>query len=262
MIDYIQIASLSIIQGITEFLPISSQAHTILFTKIMGWEDQTLFLDICMHFGSLLAVILFLMINFKSRLKNEFSITKAPSSIYKIAIATIPAIFFGGLFYNEISTNMRTVEVIAITTILFAIVIIILEYLVKKDRDITSVNYSDAIIIGLFQSLALIPGTSRAAVTIMAALILGFNKTTSVLISFILSVPVIFCAITYQTFKLDYSNIESDQIFIVFIAIILSLITSYIVMSFFLRFINSIGLLPFMIYRIFLGGALLIIFIL
>ncbi|MBH32089.1 MAG: undecaprenyl-diphosphatase [Gammaproteobacteria bacterium] len=261
MIDYIQIASLSIIQGITEFLPISSTAHSILFSKFMDWEDQTLFLDICMHLGSLLAVILFLMINFKSSLKNEFSITKNSSSIHKIVIATIPLIFFGGFFYNEISTHMRTFEVITITTILFAIIIIALEYIVKKNREITSVSYSDAIVIGLFQSLALIPGTSRAAVTIMAALILGFNKTTSVLISFILSVPAIFCAITYQTFRLDYSNIKNDQIFIIFIAIVLSFITSYIVINFFLKFINIIGLLPFMIYRIFLG-TLLIIFIL
>ena len=258
MNELIHIIILSFIQGVTEFLPISSSAHLILVPAILGWEQQGILLDVSMHFGSLLAISLYYFKNVK-----EFSniqTSKNYISIKKLFIGSLPVLCCGYFFYDFISNNLRSVEIIGIFTILVALLILSVEFFRKKFKDIKAISNYDMLIIGLFQALALIPGTSRSAIIIFAALLIGYNKKSSIIIALMLSFPVILVAMIYEVFTLDYYLINYEVVMQIITAVSIAFIVSYFVIKNFISYINIIGFYPFMIYRIILGITLLAFF--
>ena len=258
MSELFQIIFLSIIQGLTEFLPISSSAHLIFIPTLLGWKDQGIFLDVSMHFGSLLAIIYYYMTN-STLFKNSDSL-KPSISIEKIVIGSFPVLFFGFIFHDYISENLRSIEIIGITTILVAVFLLATEYLKKNTKKISDINNIDILIIGLLQSIALIPGTSRSAIIIFGALLLGYTKKDSILIALILSFPVILFAMVYEVYQVEFIQTNVIVLLNSSLAIAVSFFVSLNVIKYFIIYINDIGFYPFMIYRIILGICLLVFF--
>lgn len=263
--DIIQVVFLSIVQGLTEFLPISSSAHLILVPKILGWEDQGLAFDVAVHVGTLLAVLLYFKSDIITILQDFWHSLKVKKSVgqsnlvWLVAFATVPA-GLAGLFFNDmIELYLRSPFVIAFTTIFFGLL------LWKADfshgvKPIDKIGIKEAVLIGLAQALALIPGTSRSGITITAALFLGFDRTTAAKFSFLLSIPIIILAGGLKILELIQSSITVDWAALV-LGVVLSAISAYSCIFLFLKFIEKSGMLPFVIYRLLLGIFLLIIFI-
>ena len=243
--DLLEIFLLSIIQGVSEFLPISSAAHLIIASNIYKFTNQSLLIDISLHLGSLLAILFY----FK---EDIFDLNKNKNLFYKIAIGTIPLILFGYLLYStDIIHQLRNIKVIAWATLFFGILLYIADknkFLKKIDTDF---NMKSVLIIGFFQVLALIPGVSRAGITITAGRILGFDRTDSTKISFYLSIPALLGASTLGIKDLFKENIDFNLL--VLIGVFLSFLFSLITIKIFFKFIKNFSLNVFVIYRIFLA---------
>ena len=249
--DLFEILLLSLIQGVSEFLPISSAAHLILASNIYEFKNQSLLIDISLHLGSLLA-ILFYFRNEIFNLKNNLNL------FYKIIVATLPLIITGYLLYStEIIYEFRNIKVIVWTTFAGAILLHIADRRKIFNNLENSFNFKSALIIGLFQIIALIPGTSRAGITITAGRILGFDRTDSTKISFYLSIPALAGASAIGIKDLLKENIEFN--FIVLAGIFLSFIFSLITIKYFLKFIKKFSFKIFVFYRIILSLILLFI---
>ena len=249
--DLFEILLLSLIQGVSEFLPISSAAHLILASNIYEFKNQSLLIDISLHLGSLLA-ILFYFRNEIFNLKNNLNL------FYKIIVATLPLIIIGYFLYSTgIIYEFRNIKVIVWTTFAGAILLHIADRRKIFNNLKNSFNFKSALIIGLFQIIALIPGTSRAGITITAGRILGFDRTDSTKISFYLSIPALAGASTIGIKDLLKENIEFN--FIVLVGIFLSFIFSLITIKYFLKFIKKFSFKIFVFYRIILSLILLYI---
>jgi len=248
---FFEILLLSLIQGVSEFLPISSAAHLILASNIYEFKNQSLLIDISLHLGSLLA-ILFYFRNEIFNLKNNLNL------FYKIIIATIPLVIIGYFLYSTgIIYEFRNIKVIVWTTFGGAILLHIADRRKIFNNLENSFNFKSALIIGLFQIIALIPGTSRAGITITAGRILGFDRTDSTKISFYLSIPALAGASAIGIKDLLKENIEFN--FIVLVGIFLSFIFSLITIKYFLKFIKKFSFKIFVFYRIILSLILLYI---
>ena len=243
--DFIEIFLLSIIQGVSEFLPISSAAHLVLASNIYEFKNQSLLIDISLHLGSLLAILFY----FKDDI---FNFTKNKNLFYKIIIGSLPLIIIGYLLYAlNIIDYFRNIKVIAWATLFFGILLYIADknkFLKKIDKDF---NIKSVLIIGFFQILALIPGVSRAGITITAGRILGFDRTESTKISFYLSIPALAGASALGI--KDFFNKSIDFNALVLLGIFLSFIFSLLTIKIFLRFIKNFSLNVFVIYRLFLA---------
>jgi len=243
--DLLEIFLLSIIQGVSEFLPVSSAAHLIIASNIYEFTNQSLLIDISLHLGSLLAILFY----FK---EDIFDLNKNKNLFYKIAIGTIPLILFGYLLYStDIIHQLRNIKVIAWATLFFGILLYIADknkFLKKIDTDF---NMKSVLIIGFFQVLALIPGVSRAGITITAGRILGFDRTDSTKISFYLSIPALLGASTLGIKDLFKENIDFNLL--VLVGVFLSFLLSLITIKIFFKFIKNFSLNVFVIYRIFLA---------
>ena len=249
--DLFEILLLSLIQGVSEFLPISSAAHLILASNIYEFKNQSLLIDISLHLGSLLA-ILFYFRNEIFNLKNNLNL------FYKIIVATLPLIIIGYFLYSTgIIYEFRNIKVIVWTTFAGAILLHIADKRKIFNNLENSFNFKSALIIGLFQIIALIPGTSRAGITITAGRILGFDRTDSTKISFYLSIPALAGASAIGIKDLLKENIEFN--FIVLVGIFLSFIISLITIKYFLKFIKKFSFKIFVFYRIILSLILLYI---
>ena len=246
--DFFEIFLLSIIQGVSEFIPVSSAAHLILASSIYEFRNQSLLIDISLHLGSLMAILFY----FKDDI---FNFKKNKNLFYKIIIGTLPVIIFGYFLYStNIIYQFRNIKVIAWATLFFGILIYIADknkFLKKIDTDFT---IRSVLIIGFFQVLALIPGVSRAGITITAGRILGFDRTDSTKISFYLSIPALAGASALGIKDLFKENIEFN--FLVIVGVFLSFIFSLITIKFFLKFIKKFSLNLFVVYRIFLATVL------
>ena len=246
----IEIIILSIIQGITEFLPISSSAHLIIIENFFNFNNSNLNLDISLHAGSLLAVILFFN-------KDIFNFINNKIFLIKIIISSIPTIIFGFFLvkFNFID-YLRDVKVIAMSTIIFAI---ILYYSDKSDvkKNLEIFTLKDAIIIGLFQILSLIPGVSRSGITITAGRFLKFDRNSSIKISFFFSIPILLSITFYNITNL----VESNNINFTFnnlFGFALSFIFSYLTLKYFFRYIKKFNFTIFVLYRILIGILILV----
>ena len=249
--DLFEILLLSLIQGVSEFLPISSAAHLILASNIYEFKNQSLLIDISLHLGSLLA-ILFYFRNEIFNLKNNLNL------FYKIIVATLPLIIIGYFLYSTgIIYEFRNIKVIVWTTFAGAILLHMADRRKIFNNLENSFNFKSALIIGLFQIIALIPGTSRAGITITAGRILGFDRTDSTKISFYLSIPALAGASVIGIKDLLKENIEFN--FIVLAGIFLSFIFSLITIKYFLKFIKKFSFKIFVFYRIILSLILLYI---
>ena len=249
--NFFEILLLSLIQGVSEFLPISSAAHLILASNIYEFKNQSLLIDISLHLGSLLA-ILFYFRNEIFNLKNNLNL------FYKIIVATIPLIIIGYFLYSTgIIYEFRNIKVIVWTTFGGAILLHIADRRKIFNNLENNFSFKSALIIGLFQIIALIPGTSRAGITITAGRMLGFDRTDSAKISFYLSIPALAGASTIGIKDLLKENIEFN--FIVLVGIFLSFIFSLITIKYFLKFIKKFSFKIFVFYRIILSLILLYI---
>jgi undecaprenyl-diphosphatase len=258
----LQIVVLAIVQGLTEFLPISSSGHLVLVPKIFGWTDQGLAFDVAVHFGSLAAVLLFFRQDIAALLRGGVQVLGAKVETiearmaFGIALGTIPAAIAGLLLAGWIENNLRSPAVIVVTLSAYAVLMLLADRYGKRSRSITDVTIKDAVMIGVAQALALIPGTSRSGVTITAAMALGFERQDAARFSFLLAVPVILLASVYELGGLMLSEgpVAWGELAL---AAVISSIVAYLSIDFFMRFVSRIGLLPFAIYRLLLAGAIL-----
>ncbi len=246
--NFIEIFLLSIIQGISEFLPISSAAHLILVSNIYEFKNQSLIIDISLHLGSLLAILFYFR-------DDIFNFSKNKNLFYKIIVGSLPLIIIGYLLYtSNIINYFRDIKVIAWATLFFGILLYIADknkFSKKIDIDF---NIKSVLIIGFFQVLALIPGVSRAGITITAGRILGFNRTDSAKISFYLAIPALIGA-SVLGIK-DLFNESIDFNILVLLGIFLSFIFSLLTIKIFLKFIKNFSLNVFVVYRLFLATVL------
>jgi undecaprenyl-diphosphatase len=240
--DFIEILILSAVQGISEFLPISSSAHLIVVSNLYDLKTSSLLIDISLHLGSLFAIILF----FK---KDLFDLQNNQKLLSLIIIGSIPLIIFGYILHTtELVHLLRNIKIIAWTTLFFGIILYFADQR-KVDQNIsTNLNIKSIIFIGIFQILALIPGVSRAGITMTAARFLKFNRVDSGKISFLLSIPALAGASFLGLKDLSSQSIEINLI--VILAVVLSFLFSYITVKFFLSYLNKFSLNIFVIYRV------------
>ena len=254
--DFIHILILSAIQGITEFLPISSQSHLILTSHLLGMNDQGLGFDIALHAGSLIAILIY----YRDEIRKMLSVTDEGIRYFKlIIIGSIPLPLIGLLFIDIVSINMRSVTSIALMTIVFALILYIADVRKKENiSSLASISMFTIVFIGFMQTLAIMPGVSRAGIVITAALLANFNREDSIKIAFLLSIPAIFMATVYQSMQLyEIGNIEILNEHL--LGMFLSFIFSYITIHLFVSTINKISFTPYIIYRLALGFLLLIV---
>ena len=263
--DITQTITLALIQGFTEFLPVSSSAHLVILPKFLDWPDQGLAFDVVLHFATLCAIIFYYRSSLVSLTKDFYDSiatrkTQGESMLaWGIILGTIPVGIVGLLFRESIELNLRSYQVVAFATIFFGLLLGFSDWLhrtFQKSREY--IRGSDILIVGCFQALALIPGTSRSGITITAALLIGLSRTLSIKYAFLLSIPVIALATLLKTFDLvkDTSQVDWSLLFIGFVV---TLITSYFTIVFFIRLVERIGFLPFVIYRILLGALLFLL---
>ena len=258
----IQIIILAIVQGLTEFLPISSSGHLVLVPYLFDWTDQGLAFDVAVHFGSLAAVCIFFRKDIVSLLSGGVQVisghVKTPESRMALAIAlgTVPAALAGLSFASWIEQNLRDPAVIVYTLSGYGILMALADRFGRRERNMTSVGFKDAFIIGCAQALALVPGTSRSGVTITAARMLGFERQDAARFSFLLSAPVIFLAAGYKFVEL-LSNGETVTWGQLGLGALVACVVAYISIEFFMRVVTRIGLAPFAIYRLILAAVIL-----
>ena len=246
MLSSVEILILGAIQGISEFLPVSSTAHLVLFSKYYEFNNQNLLIDISLHLGSLIAIIFYFR-------KDLFDFVQNKSFLIKILLGTIPIIPVGYILYQTgLINHLRSLEVIGWMSLIFGILLYISDkFKITKKID-TEFTNSSAIIIGLFQILALIPGVSRSGITITSGRLLGFSRFDSAKISFFLSIPTLGAASLLGIYNI-YKEGSTELNFLAIIAVIFSFIFSYFTISIFLNFIKKFSLNIFIIYRILLS---------
>ncbi|MCK0515214.1 undecaprenyl-diphosphate phosphatase [Anaerobiospirillum sp. NML120448] len=273
------IVVLALLQGLTEFLPVSSSAHLIFPSQLLGWEDQGLAFDVAVHLGTLLAVIIYYMSDLVQigthTIESAIKRKQTPLSRigWFIIIATIPAAVAGLLLEPYIATVARSIHVIAYTTIGFGILLGIASYINRKINWSTIVNIQgrrsdslrgmtihQAIIIGFAQALALVPGTSRSGITLTAGLFLGMRPEAAARFSFLLSIPIILASALLEGIKLFNNETIGANPIEMLIGGVISFVTSIIVISLFMRYISKSGMAVFVVYRVLLGVALLYFF--
>jgi undecaprenyl-diphosphatase len=259
--ETIQVFVLALIQGLTEYLPISSSAHLILPSQLLDWPDQGLAFDVAVHIGSLLAVCTYfrheLQVIFASCWRQLFQGQGNEHSQlgWLLMFGTIPVGLAGLLFDDFIENHLRSIMVIALTTIIFGLLLGLVDKKGSQQLTMAQMNWRSAMLIGLSQALALIPGTSRSGITITAALALGYDRQSAARFSFLLAIPVIILSGGYKGLQLvgEPNTVAWGDIFL---GIGISAVTAFTCIHFFLALVNRIGMMPFVWYRLILGGYL------
>lgn len=263
--DWLQIFVLALVQGLTEFIPVSSSAHLVLVPVLTSWEDQGLAFDVALHVGSLAAVVLYFrrdLINM-ARSWTRSLVTRQLDEDARLAwailLATIPVGLAGLVFNDWIEQALRGPLVLAWTMIGFGLVLAYADWKNRGQRSEYQMNWKDVAVIALAQVLALIPGTSRSGITITAALLMGLSREGASRFSFLLSIPVIGLAGLLQVYGLA-SSAEPVDWSSLFWGALLSGVSAYLCIHYFLAFIKKIGMQPFVVYRLLLGLLLLYFF--
>lgn len=263
--DWLQILVLSVVQGLTEFLPISSSAHLILVPVLSEWEDQGLAFDVAVHVGTLLAVVGYFRRELRVIVRDGLASIVARRRVgdsnlfWAVGLGTIPVGLAGLLFKDGIEQHLRSPLVLAVATILFGLLLWWADARGRRVRDEHAITWKDILFIGLAQAIALIPGTSRSGITITAGLMLGLTRQAAARFSFLLSIPVILLAGGLYTVKLVQSG-ESFDWLVMGGGALLAGLTAYLCIHFFLKLLERVGMLPFVIYRLLLGVVLLAVF--
>lgn len=268
----LEVFVLAVLQGVTEFLPVSSSAHLILVPIVTGWADQGLAFDVATHVGSLLAVVVYFRREIRRMIQQWIA-----SVMYRdlsdpdarlawgVIWATIPVGLAGLALKPLIESALRTPElgaaVMAASLIGFGLLLGWADWRHRGHRNESTLNWKDVVVIGCAQALALIPGTSRSGITITAGLMRGFSREAASRFSFLLSIPVIVLAGGLLTLDLVQQETRVDWQML-FAGVLLSAISAYVCIHYFLAFIRRIGMQPFVVYRIALGLILFYVFLL
>ena len=269
--EWYQALVLAIIQGLTEFLPVSSSGHLVLPKELLGWPDQGLAFDVAVHVGSLIAVVgyfrhtLFQMAQawlggvFKPASLNEEQ-QGLSRLAWLVVAATIPAGVLGVVFGDFIEQHLRSAVVLASTTIVYGIFLGIADKTAKGNRELVTMGLGIALAIGFAQALALVPGTSRSGITITAALFLGLNRVDAARFSFLLSVPLILAAGSLKGVELIQLG-ETVDWAMISLGVVASAVTAYACIHAFLKLVDRIGMMPFVVYRLVLGALLIVLLV-
>ena len=249
---------IGIVQGFTEFLPISSSGHLVLVSELTNWQDQGLFTDVAAHVGTLLAVIIYLKKHITAFVKSFFSFQLTENdNLIKVIIATIPAVIVGFFIFDFVQLYFRDIKVVAVTSIVFAAILFVADHFKMKISSWENMSYVQAFTIGLFQVLAFIPGASRAGVTITGARFLGFDRSSAAIFSMLLSIPIILASLVLTSLDL-ISNAEVDiNLYQSLIASIVAYITALVSINIMMQIIQKSTFNIFIIYRVMLGFILL-----
>jgi undecaprenyl-diphosphatase len=266
-LEFIHLIILGLIQGLTEFLPISSSAHLILLPRLAGWQDQGLAYDVAAHFGSLIAVVIYfrhdigriLFAGMQSVTDRSVSTTDS-RFFWNLVVASVPVLLSGFLLHDFIVIYLRDPLIIAGTSVLFGLLLWVADVKGRRQRDINSMSVRDAIMIGLAQAIALIPGTSRSGITITVGLMLGLDRASAARFSFLMAIPVILAATIYEDYKMLILLPDIDIVSFI-IVVLVSAVSALLAIHYFFRFLEKAGMLPYVIYRILLGIVLIYLFI-
>jgi len=258
----LQILVLAIIQGLTEFLPVSSSAHLILVSYLFSWPDEGLVLDVAVHLGTLGAVLFYFRHELDAMIRAWLLPGGQPDGAWlrslglTVALASIPVLVVGLLAYDLVSTWLRDVRIIAGATLVFGILLLIADRYFPRGRNLEDLGLRRGMIIGLAQVLALIPGTSRSGITITMGRMLGFGAEAAARFSFLLSIPVILAAGLHGLYKLSTADTHVLwQEF--FLAVLVAGLAGWLCIAAFLALLRKVGLVPFVVYRLGLGAALI-----
>lgn len=264
--ELVHVLALAILQGLTEFLPISSSAHLILLPVLVGWTDQGIAFDVAVHLGTLTAVIAY----FRSELTRMAwdwlqSLTSGQlvgesRLAWAVLLGTVPAGLVGMALTEAAQEALRSPLVIAWATVGFALLLAYADRAGKQQRDEHTLTWGDVLFIGVAQALALIPGTSRSGITITAGLILGLNREGAARFSFLLAIPLILLAGGLKTFDL-LGQTEPVNWQALALGTLVSGLCAYSCIHYFLKFLQRMGMLPFVVYRLLLGGLLFYLFL-
>ncbi|MFM4705575.1 undecaprenyl-diphosphate phosphatase [Aeromonas bivalvium] len=260
--DIFQSVFLALIQGLTEFLPISSSAHLILPSRIFGWQDQGMAFDVAVHVGTLSAVVIYFRRDVGALIQGWWRSLRGQRTeqgrlAWLLILATIPAAVMGLVGKGIIEGSARSTLVISISTLLFGLLLWYADRKSALAREMKDIGVRDALKIGLAQAIALIPGTSRSGITMTMALLLGFDRRTAATFSFLLSIPIITLAGLYLGWQLMTTPADIDMGELL-IGIVVSFVAAYACIHYFLKIIERMGMLPFVLYRLALGVLLLV----
>lgn len=259
---WIQIVVLAVVQGLTEILPISSSGHLVLVPNVLGWTDQGLVFDVAVHFGSLGAICLYFREDVRALVRGGLQLATGRYGSLEsrmalgIGIGTVPAAIAGLLLAGWISANLRDPMVVVATLSGYGILLAVADRVGRQTRVVSDVRLGDALVIGLAQALALVPGTSRSGVTITAGMLLGLKRQDAARFSFLLSAPVILLATIYEagTLLIEGGRVSWSELAA---GAAIAGLVAYCSIAFFMRFVTQRGLLPFTIYRLLLAGIIL-----
>lgn len=260
--ELIQIVSLAVLQGITEFLPISSSAHLILVPVFAGWQDQGLGFDVAVHVGTLSAVLWYFRKDLGIMARDWGASVVQRRSVgdstlaWAVLFGTIPVGVAGLLFKDFVETSLRSPIVIAIATIVFGLLLWLGDARGKRQRNEHHLGWKDVVVIGIAQAIALIPGTSRSGITMTAGLMQGLTREAAARFSFLLSIPVIVLAGGLEFIEFIKSGNAVDWTTLA-LGALLSGISAYTCIHLFLKMLERIGMMPFVVYRLGLGAFLL-----
>jgi undecaprenyl-diphosphatase len=256
----VQIIVLALIQGLTEYLPVSSSAHLILGGRLFGWPDQGLVFDVATHLGTLLAVLVYFRRDLARIVAPWTGSAEADGSSRLLGpvllLASVPVIVIGALVYGWVESSLRDVRVIATTTIGFGVLLWWADARFARTKDLGAMNLKAGILIGLAQVLALVPGTSRSGITITAGRMLGFDAASAARFSFLLAIPVIAAAGGHGLLRMAMHDTATDWLQFG-LAVAFSALAGWACIAAFLALLGRVGLLPFVLYRLVLGLALL-----
>ncbi len=260
----LQLILLALIQGLTEFLPISSSAHLILPEQVLGWPEQGVLIDVMAHFGTLFAVMAYFRKDVADILRGLVELMQRKLSTrsalaLNLILATPPALLIGAyLHLSGIDDLLRSAWIIAITSIVFGIILWIADIKGARTRTVDDLTWKGAIGLGLAQSLALIPGTSRSGITMTAARMMGFTRVESARFSMLMSLPIIGAGGLFAIIKLASAPAANADLSSGIIVAVVAFAAAYLSIAFFMKLVSRIGMFPFMVYRVLLGAALLL----
>ena len=259
--DWIQASIIALIQGVTEFLPISSSAHLLFPSLLLGWPDQGLTFDVAVHLGSLLAVIMYLrndlitMVAGLWQWRQEKRLNRHATLALMLIVATLPAVFFGLVFKGWIEVNARALWVVAVTTLIFGLLLGWADWRSSRQHHMAAMSWQHTLCIGLAQALALLPGTSRSGITMTAALMLGYTREAAARFSFLMSIPIILAAASLMSLELVTSTVAIEWTPML-IAFVVSFLSAWLCIVLFMKIISRMGMWPFVVYRIIWGVGL------
>jgi undecaprenyl-diphosphatase len=264
--DWLNLIVLAVVQGITEFLPISSSAHLILVPQLTGWEDQGLAIDVAMHVGTLIAVMAYFHAEVRRMITGGLNLLRGRPDgdtrlLLQLALATVPVVILGFLVRDLIADDWRSPVLIASTTIGFGVLLYVADRKGEtSERALAGMTYKDALLIGLFQALALIPGVSRSGITMTAGLFLAFSRTEAARFSLLLSIPTTMAAGLLGAYELWQSGdtaLQADAFYAALLAFLAALLAIWGLMA----WLKKSSFTPFVVYRLVLGAFLLFWFL-